>query len=135
MREEIGHPVVHLELYCGNAARACRFYERLLGWRPEAMRVGEQRYLSLGVAGEVDGGVVETEDERALWLPYVAVASVEEATSRARGLGAAVVLGPREGAAGWRTVIAAPGTGPIALWQQKPRYHDHVVTPTGEFEP
>src|ERR671920_665823 len=47
----------------------------------------------------------------ALWLPYVEVADVGEATERARALGAAVVLEPREGPAGWRSVVAAAPAG------------------------
>jgi hypothetical protein len=34
-------------------------------------------------------------------------------------LGAAVLLEPREGPAGWRSVVAAPGAGELALWQPR----------------
>jgi predicted enzyme related to lactoylglutathione lyase len=54
-----------------------------------------------------------------VWLPYVEVDCVNDATERARELGARVLLGPREGPAGWRSVIATPAAGEIALWQQK----------------
>jgi predicted enzyme related to lactoylglutathione lyase len=54
-----------------------------------------------------------------MWLPYVQVDCVDEATDRARELGAGVLLAPREGPAGWRSVIATPEGGQIALWQQK----------------
>ena len=37
----------------------------------------------------------------------------------ARELGAAVLLEPREGPAGWRSVVSAPASGEIALWQPK----------------
>jgi hypothetical protein len=30
-----------------------------------------------------------------------------------------VLLEPREGPAGWRSVVAAPAAGEIALWQPK----------------
>jgi hypothetical protein len=30
-----------------------------------------------------------------------------------------VLLAPREGPAGWRSVLATPAGGEIALWQQK----------------
>jgi predicted enzyme related to lactoylglutathione lyase len=39
-------PVVHLELHTGNLARACLFYESLLGWRPERVRAAERSYLA-----------------------------------------------------------------------------------------
>jgi hypothetical protein len=34
-------------------------------------------------------------------------------------LGASVVLSPREGPAGWRSVLAIPAGGEVALWQPK----------------
>ena len=43
-------------------------------------------------------------------------AAFREAMSR---LGAAVLLEPREGPAGWRSVVAAPAAGEIAFWQPK----------------
>ena len=56
---------------------------------------------------------------RPLWLPYVEVAEIAEATEHARRLGAAVLLEPREGPAGWRSVITAPAGGELAFWQPK----------------
>jgi predicted enzyme related to lactoylglutathione lyase len=38
---------------------------------------------------------------------------------RARALGAAVMLEPREGPVGWRSILAAPSGARIALWQSK----------------
>jgi predicted enzyme related to lactoylglutathione lyase len=115
------HPVVHLELHTGNLPGACMFYARLFGWRPERIEVGERSYLALGLGRELDGGVVECATGRPLWLPYVEVADVAEATRRARLLGASVLLEPREGPAGWRSALAAPAGGEIALWQPKER--------------
>ena len=40
-------------------------------------------------------------------------------TERATRLGAAVLLEPREGPAGWRSVVATTEAGEIALWQYK----------------
>ena len=51
------------------------------------------------------------------WLPYVEVDRVDEVTDRARRLGASVLLEPREGPAGWRSVVASPEAGEIAFWQ------------------
>ena len=65
------------------------------------------------------GGIVECSTKRPLWLPYVQVDDIVRATDRARGLGARVLLEPREGPAGWRSVIATATGGEIAFWQQK----------------
>jgi hypothetical protein len=56
---------------------------------------------------------------RPLWLPYVEVDQIGAATDHARQLGASVLLAPREGPAGWRSVISAPQCGELALWQPK----------------
>jgi predicted enzyme related to lactoylglutathione lyase len=54
-----------------------------------------------------------------MWLPYVEVADIHATTDHARVLGASVLLGPREGPAGWRSVVATGAGGEIAFWQSK----------------
>jgi predicted enzyme related to lactoylglutathione lyase len=115
------NPVVHLELHTRDLARACDFYDRLLGWRAEPVDGGGAcTYLELELDGPLGGGVVECGTARALWLPYVEVPEIRPATERARRLGAAVLLEPREGPAGWRSVISEPAGAQLALWQPKP---------------
>jgi uncharacterized protein len=104
-------PVVHLELHTRDLAQACAFYAGLFGWRSET--IGS--YTSIG-----DGrGAVECPTPRPLWLPYVEVPEIRATTERALELGADVLLPPREGPAGWRSVVSAPAAGQVALWQQK----------------
>ena len=110
---------MHLELHTPNSGRACAFYSKLFAWRPRRIDAGGAGYLALELGGGVDGGVVECGTVRALWLPYVEVASVLETTERACQLGASVLLAPREGPAGWRSVVKAPACGEIALWEYK----------------
>jgi predicted enzyme related to lactoylglutathione lyase len=113
-------PVIHLELHTGNLPMACSFYERMFGWRPERIEVGASSYQSMEMGGEVGGGVVESGEVHSLWLPYVAVPDLVAATEKARALGAAVPLEPREGPAGWRSVIASHAGAEVGLWQPKP---------------
>ncbi|HEX8073374.1 MAG TPA: VOC family protein [Thermoleophilaceae bacterium] len=112
-------PVVHLELHSGDSRRASAFYDALCGWRPETVDAGCGSYLALELGRGLGGGIVECRTERSLWLPYVQVADIVEATDRARRLGASVLLETREGPAGWRTVVATQEGGEIALWQPK----------------
>jgi uncharacterized protein len=119
MAADRSNPVVHLELHTGDLERASAFYEQLFRWRAETIHTSRGSYHSLELGGRIEGGVAECETRRPLWLPYVAVDDVAEVTGRARRLGAAVPLGPREGPAGWRSVIASPAGGEIALWQPK----------------
>jgi predicted enzyme related to lactoylglutathione lyase len=114
------NPIVHLELRTANLARACDFYTRLFGWRTEQVKLGGGSYLALDPGGQIDGGVVECEAARPLWLPYVEVEGLCGTVERAREMGASVLLEPREGPAGWRSVLATPSGSEIALWQPKP---------------
>jgi predicted enzyme related to lactoylglutathione lyase len=119
MDPSMTNPVVHLELHTGNLPRARAFYTDLLGWRPEQIHVREGTYEALEMGGSLGGGIVECCTERPLWLPYVEVDRIGHATERAQHLGGTVLLAPREGPAGWRSVVETPAGGQIAFWQQK----------------
>jgi uncharacterized protein len=112
-------PLAHLELHTPDGTAARAFYSELLGWRPELIEVAPRSYLALDLGEGPSGGIVECGTERALWLPYVSVPDIAAVTERARAIGAEVMLEPREGPAGWRSVITMPGAGEIALWQSK----------------
>jgi predicted enzyme related to lactoylglutathione lyase len=111
--------VVHLELHTGDLAGASAFYSRVLNWRPELIEARSGSYLALELGGDVGGGIVECGVRRPRWLPYVEVDHVDQITGRASHLGASVLLEPREGPAGWRSVVATPEGGEIAFWQPK----------------
>ena len=113
------NPVVHLELHTGDLPRACAFYAGLCGWSLERIEARCGSYLALELGAGLGGGIVECETRRPLWLPYVEVDEVAAETDRARRFGASVLLEPREGPAGWRSVVATPAGGEIALWQPK----------------
>ena len=115
------HPVVHLELHTGDLLRARDLYAELCGWRPEWIETRSGAYLSLDLGGACGGGIVECGTRRPIWLPYVEVGEIDEATARARQLGASVLMEPREGPAGWRSVVATRDGGEIAFWRPKAR--------------
>jgi predicted enzyme related to lactoylglutathione lyase len=119
MMRALSKPVVHLELHTGDLVRARAWYAELCGWRPERVDAGSSSYLALQLGGGLGGGMVECDTRRPLWLPYVEVTEIAEVTDRARLLGASVLLEPREGPAGWRSVVATPAGGEIAFWQPK----------------
>jgi predicted enzyme related to lactoylglutathione lyase len=114
-------PVVHLELHTGDLPRARDLYAELCGWRPERIETRAGTYLSLELGDGLEGGIVECPVRGPLWLPYVQVDEIVEATDRARGLGASVLLEPREGPAGWRSVVRTTVGGELAFWQAKRR--------------
>jgi predicted enzyme related to lactoylglutathione lyase len=111
--------VVHLELHTGDLRQACAFYARLFECRFERVDLSCGSYLAMDLGGGVGGGIVECRARRPSWLPYFEVDEIGAATSRARGLGAGVLLEPREGPAGWRSVVTDPTGGEVALWQPR----------------
>lgn len=111
--------VVHLELHTHDRASASAFYRDLLQWRTERIDSRWGSYHALAVGDGLDGGIVECGTCQAGWLPYVEVDGIETVTERARDLGATVLLGPREGPAGWRSIVWTRSAGEIALWEQK----------------
>jgi uncharacterized protein len=115
----VPRPIVHLELHTPNQAAASTFYARLLSWRPELIKARSGSYLALEVGGGLGGGIVECGTRRPVWLPYVEVDRLDEQTERARQLGARVLLEPREGPTGWRSVVSTNAGGEIAFWQPK----------------
>lgn len=110
---------MHLELHTADLARARAFYATLCGWRGKPIHAVDGSYFALELGNNLGGGIVECGTQHAIWLPYVEVPQIDTATDLARQLGASLLLGPREGPAGWRSVITTPEAGQIALWQQK----------------
>jgi predicted enzyme related to lactoylglutathione lyase len=115
------NPVVHLELHTGDLPQARVLYAQLCGWHPEWIETQAGSYLSLDLGDGLGGGIVECGARRPLWLPYVEVSEIAEATDGARKLGGSVLLEPREGPAGWRSVVTIPSGGEVAFWQPKAR--------------
>jgi uncharacterized protein len=115
----VAHRIVHLELHTGDLPAARSFYAGLCGWRTEPVSISHGSYLALGLGTELGGGIVDCPTDRPLWLPYVEVPEIVDATDRAQLLGASVLLSPREGPAGWRSVVTTPAGGEIAFWQPK----------------
>jgi predicted enzyme related to lactoylglutathione lyase len=112
-------PVVHLELHTNDLSSARDLYGELCGWTPDPVDTRHGSYLSLDMGRRLGGGIVESSTHRPLWLPYVQVDDISAATDRALALGAALLLAPREGPAGWRSVVSTPVGGELAFWQQK----------------
>jgi predicted enzyme related to lactoylglutathione lyase len=113
------HPVVHLELHTDDLSGARAAYTELCGWRSEQVQTQSGEYLALGLGEHFGGGIVECGTSRPMWLPYVRVDEIGAAAARARDFGATVLLEPREGPTGWRTVVSVPAGGEIAFWQPR----------------
>ena len=117
----IQSPLVHLELHTNDLPSALDLYGELCGWAPERVDTRHGSYLAVDMGRRLGGGIVESAAPRPMWLPYVQVGDIARATDRAVAMGAALLLEPREGPAGWRSVVSSPVGGQLAFWQQKSR--------------
>jgi predicted enzyme related to lactoylglutathione lyase len=108
---------MHVELHTDDGDAAVDFLAQLMGWRQVQIPSG---YRALELGGRIGGGVVPCGVHPALWMPDVLVDDGPDSTRLAERMGSDVLVGPREGIAGWRSVIATPASGVIGLWQPKP---------------
>ena len=121
----MANPFVHVELNTTDVEKAKAFYSRLFDWRFEDMDMGPGgRYTMISPGDGTGGGIVRqmTPDAPSSWLAYVEVADVAASTSKARSLGAKVVVDTKEIAgAGTMSIIVDPTGATLALWKSKPR--------------
>ena len=112
-------PVVHLELHTDDPDAAASFLSGVLGWHTETVcaRTGGTPYLTLDVGDRLGGGIVDCGQTPGQWVPYAAVERVDQVTERAVRLGATVLMAPREGPLGCRSVVSTPAGGILALWE------------------
>jgi predicted enzyme related to lactoylglutathione lyase len=122
--------IVHLELHTGDLPAARALYAAACGWDPGP---AEGPYLPLDLGGPggagLTGGIVAARAGHSLWLPYVRVASVHEATARAEALGAEVLAGPQEGPTGCRSIVSTQPGAQIAFWHPAPGARSPRVRP------
>ena len=115
------NPVVHLELHTGDLPHASSLYAELCGWRPERIETPEGSYVFLELGDGFGGGIVECGSERPVWLPYVEVPEVAEATDRAAQAGG---VGPAR---------APRGSGRVAERRHQPvRRRDRLLAAKGQ---
>jgi predicted enzyme related to lactoylglutathione lyase len=105
--------------HTGDLPQARALYAELCGWRPSEVETQSGSYLAMELGGALGGGIVECATSRPRCCP---MSRSPRSTRRHAGrLGASVLLEPREGPAGWRSVVATPAGGELAFWQPKSR--------------
>jgi RNA polymerase sigma-70 factor (ECF subfamily) len=78
------NPVVHLELHTWDVAGASALYSELCGWRPVPVKTCAGRYLAFEFGAALSAGMVETDADHPIWLPYVEVDRLDVVGRRAR---------------------------------------------------
>jgi predicted enzyme related to lactoylglutathione lyase len=108
-----------IDLGTPDVAGAKAFYQKLFGWETEDVSVGEDTYTLCRLRGRDVAAIHEhSSEERNEWSSYVSVDDVDTATSRARDLGATVMIEPFDiPGAGRLSLIQDPGGAIVSLWQ------------------
>jgi predicted enzyme related to lactoylglutathione lyase len=89
------------ELMTSNPKAACEFYGTLFGWKVETKDMGTGPYHVLKIGDVSVGGIMGKPPGAPAGMPstwgcYVTVANVDETLSKAKTLGASVLMEPME---------------------------------------
>ena len=119
----MAHPFVHLELATPDMAKAKEFYTRMFGWEFQDHDMGPMGiYSTFAAPGGPGGGMYTMPGAPPAWLAYVGVEDIDEATDKAKSLGAQIVRDVTEvPQMGWMTILIDPTGAAIALWEAMPR--------------
>jgi len=120
----MAHPFVHVELHTNDLARAKDFYTRLFGWKLQdvPMPGNGGTYTMIDVGGGTGGGMMAdpTPAGPPHWMAYVGVDDIRAATTKAKELGAKVLVDVMEvGQFGFMSVITDPTGATLAMWKPK----------------
>jgi uncharacterized protein len=104
------------ELMTPDEKKALAFYESVFGYTHDSMDMGPQGTYYLLKKGEVmRGGLMRTPmaDAPTMWMPYVAVADCDATATKAKGLGAKVVVEPNDipNVGRYAAIVDAQGAG------------------------
>jgi predicted enzyme related to lactoylglutathione lyase len=114
-----------IELATSDAAGARAFYTALFGWGVNEFPMGEMgNYYIFQKDGKDAAAMYQIgEQQKGMppnWLSYVAVASADASTEKAKSLGGTVVQGPFDVYdMGRMTVLTDPQGATLAVWQTK----------------
>jgi len=114
---------VHMELMTPDLAKAKEFYGAMFGWSFADQQMEQFGTYSLFKPAEPPaGGMFTMPGAPPSWLAYIDVDDIDEATEKARSLGAQVMKDVTEVPhMGWFSVLIDPTGAAIAIWESMPR--------------
>jgi len=123
-----------MELGTSDSQAAKKFYSTLFGWQPEDVPAGPgMTYTLLKIGGKDVAALYQLTEQYHKgvpphWLSYVAVANVDQSTSKARELGATITMEPFDVMEhGRMSMIQDPTGATLALWQAKAHRGARIV--------
>lgn len=115
------NPFVHVELDTTNLGQAKDFYSALFDWDMKDVKTGPtDTYTTIGVGDGTGGGMSKHPMQGApsIWIPYVDVDDVAEATRKAKQLGARIITeNETVPDMGIYSIIIDPTGATIGLWE------------------
>ena len=118
----MANPFVHVELMSTDVDKAKAFYSQMFDWELKDMDMGDMTYTTINVGHGTGGGLMKNPipNTPSMWMPYILVDNLEDATAKARSLGAPVMKEMQEvPGMGWFSIITDPAGAMIGLWQPK----------------
>ena len=114
-----------VELGTTNASAATTFYNALFGWQSQDMPMGpDQVYTMLNLGGKTVGAMYNLDKNMQQmgipphWMLYIAVSNADQASAKAKTLGATVMKEPFDVFdAGRMAVIQDPAGATFCIWQ------------------
>lgn len=122
-----------------NAAKS--FYKSVFGWEPNDVPMGPDQFYTMLMKGAADVGALYGMDAAQLangvpphWNMYVAVASCDESTAKAKSLGATVMMEPFDVMEhGRMSIIKDPTGAMLCLWEGRGHKGAGVIGEIGAF--
>jgi predicted enzyme related to lactoylglutathione lyase len=119
----MSNPFTYAELHTQNPTAAKTFYGQLFDWKIKDGETPMGTYTEIDPGEGFPGGLVQAAGKEAgsHWLPYVKVADVAAATTRAKSLGASPLRELVEIPEGLFSVLVDPTGAPFGLFQPSRR--------------
>jgi len=113
----MGNPFVHVELNTDDVGKAKKFYLKLFDWKISTLSLG---YTGIDVGKGGAGGGMQKKpmpEAPSMWLPYVQVDDVKKTVTKARKLGAEILVDYMEiGDMGAIGIFTDPSGAAIGVW-------------------
>lgn len=113
--------IAWIDLTVDNAAQIRDFYERVVGWKPSGVKMGDYEDFGMVPPGDEDAtaGVCHARGTNAglpsYWMIYIIVADLGESLRHCEELGGKVVVGPKKMSGNRYAVIEDPAGAVCAL--------------------
>lgn len=119
--------IVWTDLTVEKAPAIAEFYEAVVGWKPEALDMGEYDDFNMVIpsSGRAVAGVCHARGQNvklpAQWLMYIVVENLDASMAECWAKGGRVIVGPKDMGPGERfCVVRDPAGAVAALIQQAP---------------